>query len=504
VSVQSLLRGTQGPRHRATSTRRVRNVSALTVAAAFASVGTVVASLSIGGTASASGAVTTVALSDATDAYVSYAAPHQNYGASVRIAATNRPHDRKVAYLRFAIPDALIARVQSAHLILTRDTHHLSGTVSVSAVANVTWSQASLTAANAPTVGRLLASVSTSAATDRPSFDVLSAVRNKSQVALAVTSGSRTDVARFNSREAATGRPQLVLGLSSPPVSPSTTSAVPSTTTASSASTTASAPSTTASSASSTPPVTESTTIQPPSSSTVPVPAAAFFGDTPRGYSDAAGVSTMDANYGPANVVRLFWSGTAGVSPAPDRRVVGSIKTINSGTAAWASTMWRWTYQHEIDSKIKKGLMTLPEWRAGMDSLVALNVPGLSVVLTADAFVNPTKNPSDYLVPGVTHLGVDFDGISQSTGYHDYSRELAAVQAFTQAHGLTWGVAEFGANRASNDPDGSVRAAWLQTWGGRFAAAGAEYVCLWENNSQTGSTFTTAAENAAVRELFTR
>ena len=212
----------------------------------------------------------------------------------------------------------------------------------------------------------------------------------------------------------------------------------------------------------------------------------------------------MDSNYGPASVVRLFWSGPAGVSPAPDRRVVGSMKTINSGTAAWASTMWRWAYQHEIDSKIKKGLMTLPEWRAGMDSLVALDVPGLSVVLTADAFVNPTKNPSDYLVPGVTHLGVDFDGISQSTGYHDYSRELAAVKAFTQAHGLTWGVAEFGANRADNDPDGTVRAAWLQTWGGRFAAAGAEYVCLWENNSQVGSTFTTAAENTAVRELFTR
>ncbi len=515
MSFRSLQNATRPARHRAVSTRRARNISVLTVVAAFASVGTAVATLSVGGTASASGAATTVALADAADSYVSSAAPHQNYGASGRITATNVPHAGKVGYLRFAIPSAVVARVQSAQLVLTRDTHHLSGTVSVSTVANVTWSQASLTAANAPTVGRVLASVRTSAATDRPSFNVLSAVQNKSQVAFAVTSGSTTDVARFNSREAATGRPQLVLGLSNAPASSSPASSVvptaptsvstsasaTSSSATSSSSTTSEAPTT---AASSTPPATEPTTVAPSSSSTVPAPASAFFGDTPRGASDAAGVSTMDSNYGPADVVRLFWSGAAGASPAPDRRVVGSIKTINSGTAAWASTMWRWAYQHEIDSKIKKGLMTLPQWRAGMDSLVALHVPGLSVVLTADAFVNPSKNPSDYLVPGVTHLGVDFDGISQSSGYHDYARELAAVKAFTQAHGLTWGVAEFGANRAANDPDGTARAAWLQTWGGRFAAAGAEYVCLWENNFQTGSTFTTAAENAAVRELFTR
>lgn len=235
-----------------------------------------------------------------------------------------------------------------------------------------------------------------------------------------------------------------------------------------------------------------------------PAPTSALFGGTPRGASNAGGVAAMDSDYGPAKVVRLFWSGGARTSTVTDRRVVGSIKTVDSDTAAWASKTWRWTYMHEIDSKIKKGQYTLAAWRSKMESLVALKVPGLSVILTANAFDNPSKNPSDYLVPGVTHLGVDFDGISQSAGYHDYSKELSAVVAFTKTHNLTWGVGEFGANRASNDPSGTARAAWLKNWAGKFAAAGAEYVLLWENNSQAGSDFTTSAETAAVRELLAK
>jgi hypothetical protein len=235
-----------------------------------------------------------------------------------------------------------------------------------------------------------------------------------------------------------------------------------------------------------------------------PPPSLMLFGNTPRTASTAAGVAQIDAVYGPANLVRLYWSGAAGVSPVNDRRVVGSFKTVTAGTAAWARTMWRWAYLHEIDSKIKKGPATLAGWQAVMAQLVALKVPGLSVIVTADCFNNSSKNPADYLVDGVDHWGIDFDGISSSTGYHDYSRELAAVEKFTKAHGLTWGVPEFGANRADNDPIGANRAAWLKTWSARFAAAGAEYVCLWEYVTQAGSEFTTVSENVAVRSLLTR
>jgi hypothetical protein len=231
------------------------------------------------------------------------------------------------------------------------------------------------------------------------------------------------------------------------------------------------------------------------------IPGATLFGNTPRTGSNPTGVASIDAVYGPSKVMRLFWSRGAGPIPVSDgRKVVGSIKVIDSNTKAWADQVWRWAYQHEIDAKVKKGQFTLPQWHADMTSLVALGSTGLSVILTADCFVNPGKHPADFLIPGVVHLGVDFDGISGST-YHDYSKELAAVVAFVKANGLTWGVGEFGANRAPADTDGSLRAKWLLDWARRFADAGAEYVCLWEQNGQAGSDFTTPAEIAAVRQL---
>lgn len=230
-------------------------------------------------------------------------------------------------------------------------------------------------------------------------------------------------------------------------------------------------------------------------------PSSTLFGDTPTG---RGGVAAVDSAFGRGKVIRLFWSGAPRKSPVSDRKVVGSFSKMGSGTAAWARTMWRWTYDHEPDSKLRKGRLNLAAWRADMKSLVKLGIPGLSVILTADAFVSKRKNPNDYMIPGITHIGVDFDGISKSDGYHDYSRELAAVVAYTKAHGLSWGVGEFGANRASNDPSGAGRAAWLKTWAAKFKAAGAEYVTLWSRDSQARSGFTTPAEKAAVRSLLAR
>jgi hypothetical protein len=229
-------------------------------------------------------------------------------------------------------------------------------------------------------------------------------------------------------------------------------------------------------------------------------PASTLFGDTPRTGSNPTGVASIDAVYGVPKVMRLYWSRGAGPLPVKDgRKIVGSLKVIDANTKAWADQVWRWSYDHEIDSKVKKGLITLDEWRATMTDLVKLGTTGLSVIVTADCFAG-RKNPADYLIPGVVHWGVDFDGISGNT-YHDYSKELAAVVAFTQKYGLTWGVGEFGANRAPADTDGTLRAKWLLDWAQRFKNAGAEYVCLWEQNGQHGSDFDTPAEIAAVRQL---
>jgi hypothetical protein len=233
-----------------------------------------------------------------------------------------------------------------------------------------------------------------------------------------------------------------------------------------------------------------------------------LMGDTPRGGSDAAGVRAVDALYGAGGTIRLFCPSVATPSPVSDRPVVGSFKRISASTPAWARQMWRWAFIHEIDSKdahpekFPSTTANVAQWRDQMATLVAMGIPGLSVIVTADCFVNGSKDPSDYLISGVTHWGVDFDGISSSTGYHNYSSVLAAVTPFMSAHGLSWGVGELSADRAtSTDPSGSGRAAWLNLWAGNCAAAGAEYVCVWENNFQPGSLLTSAAEQAAMRAL---
>lgn len=225
-----------------------------------------------------------------------------------------------------------------------------------------------------------------------------------------------------------------------------------------------------------------------------------LFGDTPRAACNAAGLAEIDSAYDAGTVVRWYFTGAPGAIPT-DRKVIVSFKTLMPATGlASLNGALRRFWMHEIDHQIlvtPKPPILLPAWKIGMQAM------GLTdICLTADCFVNPNKNPADYLVPGVTHVGVDFDGISGGTAYHDYSAALAAVVKFCTAHGLTWGVPEFGTDRQGWDGDGSARAAWLISWAGKFRAAGAEYVCVWEQTAkQPLSTFTMAAERTAVRAI---
>lgn len=234
-----------------------------------------------------------------------------------------------------------------------------------------------------------------------------------------------------------------------------------------------------------------------------PTPASkTVVGATPLAASNDAGVREVYSIFGGPFGLRLFYSGDLAVPPAVSNGTfrVGSCKTDNATSVNNGHLYDRVAFDHEIDSKIKKGQTTLALWQASMKKFQG--VPGLSVILTADCFVNKSKNPADYLIPGVKYLGVDFDGISGDT-YHDYSKELANVVAFVKAHNLTWGVAEFGANRAPSDTDGSKRAAWLQHWLDQFKAAGAEYVMFWANNSFPGSPFSKPAEIQVVKSSVT-
>jgi len=243
---------------------------------------------------------------------------------------------------------------------------------------------------------------------------------------------------------------------------------------------------------------------------TPPPPAVrTLVGGTPRGASTAAGVSAMDKTYGAkTSVVRLFSTGDPVAVPVTDRKVVGSFNTLPADLGAVAAILagyWRKSLRHEIDKAAKDNDAVRLQWQAQMGSLVRAGVQGLQVCVTADCFVNPDKDPTRFLVDGVTHWSVDFDGISPSAtsiAYHDYSHELAAVVAFGQKYGLTMSVGEFGANRGAFDPAGTARALWALHWATQFQAAALESVCFWEQTSTLASTWSTDAEIATLRALF--
>jgi hypothetical protein len=156
--------------------------------------------------------LTQVAVPATADAYVSADAPTTAFGTSTRLTAGRINGKSKTAYLRFEIPAADVARVHTAHLVLTRDLHHLSGQVGISLV-GANWDEHTITFQNAPQVGAVVTSAETSQATNTVNADVMTAVQGVTTASFAVTSTLTNDVVRFRSREATEDPPQLVLGL---------------------------------------------------------------------------------------------------------------------------------------------------------------------------------------------------------------------------------------------------------------------------------------------------
>jgi len=140
------------------------------------------------------------------DAYVSQRYPNETFNSN-RLTAGGP--DRKVAYLKFTIPQLPAGAIDVvATLVLNRDLHHLPNSVELSKVNNTAWSERTLTMNNAPVIGAALGSVTPTASTDQISFVVSPGVQDGTH-AFAVTSSVTTDVARFRSSEYGAAGPTL-------------------------------------------------------------------------------------------------------------------------------------------------------------------------------------------------------------------------------------------------------------------------------------------------------
>lgn len=157
------------------------------------------------------GAVSAVAVGDA---YVDAAAPTTNFGAAKVLQLGGTPE--AVSYMRFLVTGTAGLDIESVTLQLQVSTASgapSDGGGAVYKIADTGWDERSITYATRPPIdGAPLASHGPVAKGEVVTFDVTSAVTGNGPIVLAMTSAS-ADAAKYNSREASSGRPTLLVKL---------------------------------------------------------------------------------------------------------------------------------------------------------------------------------------------------------------------------------------------------------------------------------------------------
>jgi hypothetical protein len=174
------------------------------------------------------GSPTTCTLGPAADAYVFQLLASNNFGTATTLDVASTAANAKETFIRFdlascspSIPTGAI--VQSATLKLTLSSSALSTRTYVLKSASASWTETTLTWSNAPTVSAA-ATASTSVtlgtaagtvvqwtvASDVQSFVTAAATNNGWRLADSAE-GSGISTISFGSREASSGRPQLVI-----------------------------------------------------------------------------------------------------------------------------------------------------------------------------------------------------------------------------------------------------------------------------------------------------
>jgi beta-mannanase len=187
------------------------------------------------------------------DTFVTSLAPKADNGSALALVSGSVSGQTKITLVRFAVSGIPAdATDVSARLVLRRDLHHLpTATVSASKILT-SWSE-SVTWQNRPALGAKVAGVAVNRGMDTVTLNLGRSLASNGSAAVAITTSSTADVARFQSRETQQGPVlQVTYTLPSktdPAPSPTSTTSSSSTTSHTSTSTSSSS---TASSSSST------------------------------------------------------------------------------------------------------------------------------------------------------------------------------------------------------------------------------------------------------------
>ena len=140
------------------------------------------------------------------DAYVAGDVTTTNYGRSATLKADASPDYH--SYLRFHVSD-IVGTVTNATLRLYTTSSSASG-YQVKRVSSQDWEEGKITYANAPSLGSSLGSSGNFASGSWTSVDVTALLSGNGTFDLAISTASST-IMNFNSRDASSNRPQLVI-----------------------------------------------------------------------------------------------------------------------------------------------------------------------------------------------------------------------------------------------------------------------------------------------------
>lgn len=151
------------------------------------------------------------------DAYVAGDFTGTNYGRSATLKADASPDYH--SYLRFDVGD-LDGTITKATLRLYTTSSSTTG-YQVKQVANQGWEEGTINYSNGPAVGTTIGSSGSFASGNWTNVDVTSLITGNGVYDLALTTTSST-IMNFNSRDAGSNRPELVIETSGTPVTPTT------------------------------------------------------------------------------------------------------------------------------------------------------------------------------------------------------------------------------------------------------------------------------------------
>lgn len=249
----------------------------------------------------------------------------------------------------------------------------------------------------------------------------------------------------------------------------------------------------------------------------VPVVAAPMrLGACPeRGGTSLAAALTVATKYGSPAVVRQF--GGVFTTPRGDPRlalvhtsfavndmagiVAGKYDARITDAARAARAGDVLTLKHEPEDEIARGAFTLAAYVAAWQrfhGLVKAANPQVRTCLTLMAWTFMAashRNPADYANVPADLLGIDCDGITpKALPYPDWTEALTNAARWADLRSMGLCVPEYGAPRAPDDTTGAARAAAAIRDVHAFAAAGVEYVALFDYPTVPGYPFTMPAE----------